>query len=59
MLYDILVWSSLAITPVSFVLDLLTFCRSLRVRHCRRESYRSFKGFGIEWTSYDRDDRQS
>jgi hypothetical protein len=57
MLNDIRDWLSFAITLASFVLALKG--RSPRRRRCRRERSRSFKGFGIEWTRHDRDDRQS
>lgn len=57
MLNNIPDWLDLAIGLVSFVLPFLG--RSSRRRRCRRERFRSFKGFGIEWTSFDRDDRQS
>jgi hypothetical protein len=56
MLNDIRDWTSLAITLASFVLTLWSIAR-IRRRRCER--FRSFKGFGIEWTSHDRDDRQS
>jgi hypothetical protein len=57
MLNDIRDWLGFAIGLVSFVLPFLG--RSSRRRRCHRVHYRSFKGFGIEWTSFDRDDRQS
>jgi hypothetical protein len=49
-------WLNPAITLASFVLTLWSLAHARR-RRCER--YRSFKGFGIEWTRYDRDDRQS
>ena len=57
MLNDIRDWSAFVIGLVSLFLALKG--RSPCPRRYRRESYRSFKGFVIEWTSYDRDDRQS
>jgi hypothetical protein len=55
MLNDIRGWLEFAIVLVSFVRPFITGHGSRRYR----ERSRSFKGFGIEWTSFDRDDRQS
>ncbi|WP_156898294.1 hypothetical protein [Methylocapsa acidiphila] len=57
MLNNIRDWTSCVVGLVSLYLTLKG--RSPRRRRCRRERFRSFKGFGIEWTSFDRDDRQS
>jgi|GEM_PF-4914662 len=55
MLNDIRDWLGFAIVLVSFILPFITGHGSRRYH----ERFRSFKGFGIEWTSFDRDDRQS
>jgi hypothetical protein len=55
MLNDIRDWLGFAFGLVSFVLAFTGHSS----RRYRRESFRSFKGFWIEWTSFDRDDRQS
>lgn len=57
MLNDIRDWLGFVLALVSFVLTVTGCCS--RPRRRRRERFRSFKGFGMEWTSYDRDDRQS
>jgi hypothetical protein len=57
MLNNIPDWLDLAIGLVSFVLPFLG--RSSRRRRCCRVRYRSLKGLGMEWTSFDCDDRQS
>lgn len=52
---DIRDWLSFLVGLVSLAITL-----SGRRGRCHRERYRSFKGWGIEWTSYDRkDDSQS
>ena len=57
MFSDMRDWLSLAIGIVSLYVSLRTI--STR-RHCRRERCRSLKGWGIEWTTYEReDDNQS
>jgi hypothetical protein len=43
-----------AIGVVSLLLTLTGYASR---RHRRRERYRSFKGWGMEWTTFDRDDR--
>jgi hypothetical protein len=54
MLNDMRDWLSLAVGVVSLIFTLKggLHCR----RQSRRERFRSFKGFGIEWTAYDRHD---
>lgn len=47
-------WLSLAVGVVSLILQVTG--GSPRGWHRQRERFRSFKGFGIEWTTYDRDD---
>jgi hypothetical protein len=47
-------WLSFAVGVVSLIITLKGGLR--RRRQSRRERFRSFKGFGIEWTAYDRDD---
>jgi hypothetical protein len=51
---DIRDWLGFAFTTASLLISLCTYGH--RRRHRRRERFRSFKGFGIEWTAYDRDD---
>ena len=55
MLNDIRDWLGFAIVLVSPFLPFIMGRGSRRYR----EHFPSFKGFGIEWTSFDRDDRQS
>ena len=46
-----------ALSVVSSFITLYGFWRGYsRRRQSRRERFRSFKGFGMEWTAYDRDD---
>jgi len=51
---DIRDWLDLALTVAPFVLSLVRPISARR--HRRRERYRSFKGWGIEWTTYKRED---
>ena len=54
MLIDMRDWLNLAIGIVSLC---LTLTRTITPRgHRQRERYRSFKGWGIEWTIYERED---
>ncbi len=54
MFNDMRDWLSCAVGLFSLYLTLKG--AGPRRRDCRRERFRSFKGFGIEWTAYDRDD---
>jgi hypothetical protein len=55
MFHDIVGWFGDALEVVPIIVTLLGLKhRRLRRRH---ERYRSFKGWGIEWTAYDRDDQ--
>ena len=57
---DMLVWVGLALEVVHLVLTLRHFRTGTRRRTRRIERFRSFKGWGVEWTTYDReDDNQS
>ena len=55
---DIWDWLGFAIKLASFLISLIGLLKS-KCRRCRqkRERFRSFKGWGIEWVSYDRDDK--
>ncbi len=53
---DIRDWLGFAFTTASLLLSLYGLWHGHSRRHRQRERFRSFKGFGIEWTAYDRDD---
>jgi hypothetical protein len=57
---DIGGWFDLAIVAGRLILLALERAGNSRRRSRRRERFRSFRAWGIEWTAYDRDDdRQS
>lgn len=62
MSHDIRDWLGFAFTTAGFFISLCSLWNGFRTRrHRRRVWFRSFKGFGMEWTAYDErnDDRRS
>jgi hypothetical protein len=53
---DIRDWLGFAFTTASLLISLYGLSGKDCRWHRRRERFRSFKGFGIEWIADDRDD---
>ena len=53
-------WLGFAMTAFCFLVTIKSLWTEPRRRVRRIERFRSFKGWGVKWTAYDReDDRQS
>jgi hypothetical protein len=62
MSHDMRDWLGFAFTTAGFFISVYGLWNELRTpRHSRRVWFRSFKGFGVEWTAFEErdDDRRS